>query len=260
MRRIVQRILLETYRVIFARGLLRFAWGRRLFFGLYETYKRGFEASGIDGLRRFVREGSSVIDVGANVGFFTERFARWVGPRGRVIAIEPEARNHAELVRRLAARGLDGCVRAVLAAADAKSGAALLMINPDHPGDHRLADEGDPVRTVTLDDLTAPDQDISLVKIDVQGAEMRVLAGASAILARERPALFVEVDPAGLARFGGGPGALMDSLTPLGYTPYRLTRSGPKPLPRAELDRLLKRYGYTDVLFLADATSAKIAA
>jgi FkbM family methyltransferase len=251
MRRAAQSAMLGAYRVLFARGLLRFAWGRRLFFALYEFYKSRFEAGLIDGLRSFAPPGALVIDVGANVGFFTLRFARWVGPQGRVIAIEPEAANHAELVRRLRANDLAARVETHRAVADAKGGTARLVINPDHPGDHRIGDDGEPISAVALDAVVADGASVSLIKIDVQGAEMRVLAGAAAILARDRPALFVEIDPAGLARFGAGVDALLGWLAGFGYAPHRLTRGGPEPYDRAALDRVLAERGYTDLLFLA---------
>jgi hypothetical protein len=115
-RRIAQNAFLHAYRLVIARGLLRRAWGRRLFYTAYELYKRLFEARDIAALRAYVPECGLVIDVDANVGFFTERFARWVGPAGRVVAIEPEANNFAELVWRLAAKGLAGRVEALLEA------------------------------------------------------------------------------------------------------------------------------------------------
>lgn len=251
MRRAGQSIMLGAYRVLFARGLLRFAWGRRLFLALYELYKSTFEAGLIGGLRGYAPPGALVIDVGANVGFFTLRFARWIGPSGRVIAIEPEAANHAELVRRLGAHDLSGRVEAHRAVADAKAGNARLVINPDHPGDHRIGDEGEPIPAVALDAVVPAGANVSLIKIDVQGAEMRVLAGAAAILARDKPALFVEVDPAGLARFGTGVDALLGWLAGFGYAPHRLTHAGAEPLDRAALDRVLAARGYTDLLFLA---------
>lgn len=253
MNRTVQRAILGAYRLVFAHGLLRFAWGRRLFFALYHSYKRLFEARRVGGLRPYVKEGSCVIDVGANVGFFTPLFARWSGPRGRVVAIEPETTNHTELVRRLAAAGWADRVRAPRAAADAASGTARLLINRVHPGDHRLADEGKPVPALTLDEIAAGEGAVSLVKIDVQGAEMRVLASATAILARDRPALFVEIAPAALAQFGASVASLVDWLAARGYATFLLTARGPERLERARLGRILARHGYTDVLFLPAA-------
>jgi hypothetical protein len=92
---------------------------------------------------------------------------------------------------------------------------------------------------------------VSLIKIDVQGAEMRVLAGATAILARDRPALFVEIDPAGLARFGASVDSLLGWLAGFGYAPHRTARGGARPCAREALDRALAHRGYADLLFLA---------
>jgi hypothetical protein len=58
----------------------------------YLVQKQYFEAGPIDRLREFVPAGSLVIDVGTNVGFFSLRFASWVGDCGKVVAIEPEDR------------------------------------------------------------------------------------------------------------------------------------------------------------------------
>ena len=259
MHQAVQRVLLRSYRLVFARGLLRFAWGRRLFFTLYESYKLLFEARSIGGLQAFVPRGTCVVDTGANVGFFAKRFARWVGPEGRVVAIEPEGRNHEELVRALAARNLSARVLTFRAAADAAPGTARLLINPDHPGDHRLSDEGVPVAAVTIDEAVPPGYPVALVKIDVQGAELRVLQGATAVLARGRPALFVEVHPPGLALYGSDVDLLLRWLTERNYAPHRLDHGLAKPLARAELDRILARRGYTDVLFLPAGFRAKMA-
>jgi hypothetical protein len=74
-------------------GVHRLPMFERVFLVLYAGYKRHFEAGPIERLQEFIPPGSLVIDVGANVGFFSLRFAQWVGLGGEVIAIEPEARN-----------------------------------------------------------------------------------------------------------------------------------------------------------------------
>lgn len=203
-------------------------------------------------------EGSCVVDVGANVGFFAKRFARWVGPEGRVVAIEPERANHAELVRALAARNLAGRVQVLHAAADSSAGTARLGINPDHPGDHRLGDDGEPVAAVTVDGSVPAGLRVSLIKIDVQGAELRVLSGAAAVVARDRPALFVEVHPPSLTLYGASLHLLLRWFADRNYAPHWLVRGQAKPLPRAELDGALARRGYVDVLFLPAEIRAKI--
>jgi FkbM family methyltransferase len=264
MRGALQRLLLAAYRLVFARGLLRTRWGRGLFEALYGLYKTLLEAGPVKGLRAFVPPGSTVIDVGANIGFFTRRFADWAGPDGRVIAIEPEAENFRRLTAMLERRGLMGRVEIHQAVADAAAGTVELAVNPDHPGDHKIAarDNGAPagsstensisVAAVTLDTL-AGNGPVALIKIDVQGAELRVLDGAEAILRRDRPALFIEVDPAALAAFGASAEALFERLNGLGFAPHLLTKSGPTALAPHDVPALFDRHAYVDVLFLPAA-------
>jgi FkbM family methyltransferase len=255
MRRILQNAFLWIYRIVFANGLLRYRWGHRCFFVLYDVYKLLFEAGPIAGLQTFVPPGAAVIDVGANVGFFTIRFAQWAGPNGRVIAIEPEQTNITELERRVASNGFSNRIMVCRAVADHSAGEVRLVVNRDHPGDHHLGNEGVAVPAVTLDDLVASEgRAPALIKIDVQGAEMRVLAGAEAVLAQHCPVLFIEVDPAGFARFGSSTDALLAFLARFDYIPHALERGGIRQLTPPMVDDLLKRKGYTDLLFIARAT------
>ncbi len=92
-----------------------------------------------------------------------------------------------------------------------------------------------------------------MIKIDVQGAELRVLDGAEAILRRDRPALFIEVDPAALAAFGASAEALFERLNGLGFAPHLLTKSGPTALAPHDVPALFDRHAYVDVLFLPAA-------
>ena len=91
----------------------------------------------------------------------------------------------------------------------------FLEINPLHPADHKLSRDGSglPVSAVTLDDLVPDKRNLrpALVKIDVQGAEMLVLMGATGVLTTAAPALFIELHEEGLNKFGtsvcGDPGS-----------------------------------------------------
>ena len=234
-------------------GMLDRPRPRRAYESVYLTYKRLIEAGPVNYLNALVPNGSMIIDVGANIGFFSMSFARWVGPEGRVIAIEPEARNIASLRRRVARAGVSQVVTCVHAAAADRPGEVKLALNPGHPGDHHLADKGEPVAAVTLDEL-APDDPrrVALVKIDVQGAESMVLAGANRLIAHHRPAIFVEVHEPSLARFGSSRRDLIGTFVTLGYGGHMLTRSGIGP--REDTKKLIDRSaeGYIDVLFLPD--------
>jgi len=93
---------------------------------------------------------------------------------------------------------------------------------------------------------------VSLIKIDVQGAEHRVLVGAAEILRRGHPALFVEMDERRLKENGSCVGDVAAYLETFGYQPFRLGRSGAEPIRdlATEAEGWRQKGGYADVLFL----------
>lgn len=236
-------------------------WARRLFVAVYSTYKTWIESGPVDRLKDFVAPGSTVVDVGANIGFFTLKFADWVGERGQVIAIEPDPENFETLAAKVGAAGVERRVRLHCAAATARAGYVNLRRNELHPGDHRItADAGGiMVSAVTVDDLVgaAGAEQVSLVKVDVQGAEMLVLAGAERTLAEMRPVLFVEVDDRALRALGSSACALVNHVEGAGYEMHELAGEGPpRKLSRDRLFERLKAGSYTDVLFLPVSSDA----
>lgn len=151
--------------------------------------------------------GSVLYDVGANVGFLAALAARLVGPEGAVYAFEPDAANAAMARHNLALNGADGAV-VVCRAVGATSGLSTLQLAA-YAGGHALTSAAAPpdqvaavtVEVVALDDFVAlpgvrpPD----VVKIDVEGAELDVLAGMAGLLATRAPVLLLELDAASAA-------------------------------------------------------------
>jgi FkbM family methyltransferase len=259
---LIRKSAVRLFGMVAGLGVHRLPGFDRLFLALYSAYKKHFEAGPIERLREFVPPGSAVIDVGANVGFFSLRFADWVGSTGQVIAIEPEQHNYDILTSALDRAGLSGRARVLRAAAAAVAGDTLLEINPLHPADHKLSVDGTglPIDGVTLDGLVNDKRALrpALVKIDVQGAEMLVLQGASDILRIAGPALFIELHEEGLSRFGTSVAAILDHLGIYGYTAYWLERSGPpRPASPTEIHAAVAEIGYVDVLFLKAAGQAQ---
>ncbi len=134
----------------------------------------------------------TAVDVGGWYGPWTHRLCR----RARqVVTVEPVPR-----LARLLDAGTPANVRVIQAAASDRPGTARLWLPPGDEGDrgvsslvrrdiHARAVE---VPCVALDDLGL--RDVGFVKIDVDGSELAVLRGATALLARDRPALFVELE------------------------------------------------------------------
>jgi FkbM family methyltransferase len=147
-------------------------------------------------LRRLVRPGQSVADVGANIGYYALLFSETVGPVGRIACIEPEPDNLAELRRNVENNRLPPTdVFPVAVGASAGTVSLRAGINgsvmEDGSGEVQV-----PLRT--LDELLA-DRPVDFIKIDVEGYEGHVLAGATRILNDQRPTLFVEIHPGFLA-------------------------------------------------------------
>jgi FkbM family methyltransferase len=254
-KKLAQDSVLVAYRLVSRSGILRTKVGQYLFEVAYGRYKAHFEATGIGSLRDFARPGATVIDVGGFIGFFAVQFGRWVGPGGKVVAIEPDAQNFAMLRRAVKRAGLENIVEPIFGASAEAKGTLHLRTNPDHPADHRLGESGTPVPSYAIDDLMAERgwPPVSLIKIDVQGAEPRVLRGARETLTRFRPALFIEVDDDALAQAGFSADELIVDLEELGYRLYRLDRrAGFRPIDAAEAADLRAELGYADFLLLTD--------
>jgi FkbM family methyltransferase len=143
-------------------------------------------------MQRFLRPGDVLYDVGAHTGLFTLLGARLVGAGGQVVAFEPLPANLNCLRRHLALNRL-GNVAIVTAAVGARPGRASFQpAGNTYMG--RLADEGSITVDVTSLDATLWTEGLrapNLIKIDVEGAEVGVLEGASDLLERHRPAILL---------------------------------------------------------------------
>jgi len=139
-----------------------------------------------------LRPGWVIYDVGANVGFYSLLAARCVGPSGRVFAFEPVPENLAYLRRHVALNALAQVTVYPIAVSD--TCAHLRFTRGANRSTGHLDNSGDlEVKTVTLDNFVfgqgnPPPQ---IMKVDVEGAEIRVLCGAQRILEIHRPLLFL---------------------------------------------------------------------
>jgi FkbM family methyltransferase len=252
MRRFLQAAALTTYRLAYEAGAFRLPGVRRVFELGYDFYKTKLEASEVNELRRFVSPNSIVLDVGANIGFFTLRFAQWVSNGGKVVALEPERHNFERLTAAVQRAGCTTAVDLVQGVAADLDGTLHLVLNPHHPADHRLGPEGEPVAAYTLDRLMADRgwPPVSLIKIDVQGAEVRVIRGARELLRRWKPVLYLEIDDRALVEAGFSADELIDELAAFGYRMYQLSGSSAAPIDRAAAAKQRAQLGYGDFLFL----------
>lgn len=195
---------------------------------------------------------STIIDVGANIGFLSLKFSRWVSKKGLVIAIEPEPLNVQILKQTLGEKKISN-VEIINGAAAEKEGTLFLKLNPLNPADHRLSDQGIPIQAFTIDNLLhgKDHYPISLIKIDVQGAELRVLEGAKKTIAQYKPIIFIEIDDESLNSAGFSANGLIDLLLSYGYNLWDEKKKHARLF--SESDHIRRRHiGYADYIFIYD--------
>lgn len=174
------------------------------------------EYSGLEAglFRRLCGAGDVVIEVGANIGAHTVGIAKAVGPSGRVLAFEPQRIVFQMLCANVALNGLLN-VDCRHTAVGSRRGSIVVpeldFGRPDNFGGVSLpgAAAGLEVPCETLDGLQVPD--VKLLKIDVEGMELDVLQGATGLIGRFKPFLYVENDKPEMSE------ALMRLIDSLGY-------------------------------------------
>lgn len=142
-------------------------------------------------IAELLKRGDRVVDVGANIGYYAIMFARLVGKEGSIFCIEPEPDNLVELRRNVAANDLCN-VEILGAAAGEKAGKVSFAAGINGRVSREPNDQLE-VDMVLLDSVI--NDKIALIKIDVEGYEGQVLAGAQRVIRQFHPKLFVEVHP-----------------------------------------------------------------
>lgn len=179
-------------------------------------------------LRRHLKPGDTAIDIGAHKGAYTWWMARSVGPAGRVLSFEPQpvlAERLEALTQQALVRGILQPVRVCPVALSDRLGRSMLYVDGPGPTPNATLSRLDtqprgqpyPVETMPLDTWLAenPVPAPALIKVDVEGHEFAVFAGAEQTLRRHRPALIFECE---LRHHGGATiSPIFEYLADLGY-------------------------------------------
>jgi FkbM family methyltransferase len=193
---------------------LRESLQRDFLFGLYDRHELAL-------VRRHLRDGGEFVDVGAHIGIYTVAAALALRGRGRVLAFEPNPAARRQLEENVGINGCDNVLVRGHAVADTVGDALLHLPGTPDPSfssleTDRFAEGGRiPVETTTLDrEIEAAGLRPAVIKIDVEGSELRVLAGMEHTL-EARPVILVEVTAESGAEFDR-------RLSVLGYRAFRV--------------------------------------
>ena len=197
-------------------------------FSIY--FLRCYEFTTARAIRRLVGSGSTVLDIGANIGAHTLSFAQLVGPGGRVYAFEPTEFAYAKLMRNLDLNPeIAGRVTAnqmmLVDRPDSEPPKHLYAswpletkerVHPKHLGRALATDHA---TATTLDSYVEREnlQKVDFIKLDVDGYECQVLRGARKTLERFRPVILSELAPYPLAEAGESVEELVSILESSNY-------------------------------------------
>lgn len=197
---------------------------RQIFFEIYDREE-------IDLLRRVVNEGDIVFDVGGNVGLYAISLAKMVGSAGKVHVFEPIFENMQAICRNVSLNHFeDRVILNLLAIAEKETVIDLYFssrqdntgwasIVPSKFRENRLQ-----VQAVNLDTYIRKNdiENVKLIKMDIEGAELYALRGMDTILRKENgPVIYLEINPYLLDKQKVNPADVKKQLVDYGYRLFR---------------------------------------
>jgi FkbM family methyltransferase len=193
-------------------------------------------------VRSLLRPGMRVIDVGANVGYYTLMIAQCINPGGHIIAIEPSPENLPELKLNIRTNQISATVLPYAVGSHNLSGIGLRAgiwsgITEDDAEADTIAYR---VEQVTLDSIVTGS--VHFVKLDIEGYEYRALLGAQKLLALG-PTMFVEVHPIELRQHGSTARAVVELLS-ANYSNVALYQ---QLRPSDIMGKVLNSYGFNRI-------------
>lgn len=188
-------------------------------------------------LNEALTSGMVFVDGGANEGLYTLFASRRVGAHGAVLSFEPSQREFDRLAKNISLNDLANVRLFRAALADQNGESDLHIAGYEHEGQNTLGEfvhEGvalertERVALCTLDNVVAGEHltRLDVLKLDVEGAEFRVLLGARQVLQKFRPIVIFEVVDAALQKQGGSIEQIREFLGALHYRIFAFDRDG----------------------------------
>lgn len=192
---------------------------------MYSVFKKKQDAFEIELLQRYLKKGDTVLDIGANIGFYAEIISGLVGETGKVHCFEPDRKNFEHLN--------DSCGRlknVVLnnKAAGPKTETIKIYTSKNLNVDHRTYkpeeyDQEIAIEAVSIDDYLNGDKKVDMIKMDIQGFEMQAIRGMQNTLSANGDIKIIsEFWPYGLRTAGSSVTEFFNFLSANGFSCYLL--------------------------------------
>jgi len=208
--------------------------------GIYEKFETNF-------VKNEIKKNNVVLDLGAHVGYYTLMFAKLVGENGKVYAFEPSPTNFELLQKNVMINNYKNVILEKKAISD-KSEIASLYLSEENFSDNRIFDSHDKrksikIETTTLDDYFKEyDGRIDFIKMDVQGAEGKVLLGMNNLLKKlKHVKIMTEFSPKHLVHIGMGSEEFLDIFLNSGFKLYHMNRKK-KTISMITKNELIKKF------------------
>lgn len=196
-------------------------------------YEGSFEAKETDFLKQRIEPGMVCIDAGGSFGWYAVLLSRLVGPSGKVYSFEPLPANFRQLEANIALNKCKNVQLECIALSDSAGERELFLPDIGVSGSFELHEydksfETIPCSMMTLDQYCQNHavDDVDFIKADIEGAEWLLLKGASKVIERKRPMLFLEIQAHSTRLFGYEPGDLFAWLIERGYRPFWVDPGG----------------------------------
>jgi len=186
-------------------------------------YEGCFEPITTSLINKFVKEGMTVLDIGANIGCHTLRFAKLVGDNGKVIAFEPMSWAFSKLNTNIALNGFKNITLEKIVLSNINQQNQLAYFRTSWKLDGKAVSEvKEYVDIFTLDEYVRKVNlaKIDFIKLDVDGYEYKVLEGVEVTIRRFKPLMLIELGKYTLEAAGDSLENLVDLLLSLGYSFY----------------------------------------
>ncbi len=209
-------------------------------------------------LSSIITKGMKVVDVGAQIGYYSLLFSKWIGKTGKVFCFEPDPDNYRLLKRNIEANQARNIIP-IQKAISNYNGKTILFQSNDNKGDHRIIDfyvfdkdnkrKKFEVECITLDSVFATEQKLDFIKMDIQGAEMLAFDGMTELLHRNSSiSLLIEFWPFAIEKSGYSPTELIERIHQFEFDIFFFENDKKQPFPNDH--QIISNYLSTDYVNL----------